>query len=126
MSSPSEKRAADQLAALLPEASPPSKQAKLNFKKMTQDEHDRKLQLEVIDHRADKEKAAVIQDSGVAQKEQIANSWGLQLPRPLPRTSKGGPKRKAKAKTNDICGVTSYNNENESSPRSWKLENEND
>ena len=80
MSSPSEKRAADQLAALLPEASPPSGQAKLNFKKTTQDENNRTLQLEVIDHRADKEKAAGTQDAGVAQKEQIANSWGLQLP----------------------------------------------
>ena len=78
MASPSEKRAADQLAALLPEASPPSKQAKLNFKKMTQDEYNRSLQVEVIDHKVDKEKAAVNQAAGMAQKEQIANSWGLQ------------------------------------------------
>ena len=79
MSSPSEKRAADQLAALLPEASPPSKQAKLNFKKMTQDEYNRSLQLKVIDHKADKEKAAVNQAAGMTQKEQIVNQVRLQV-----------------------------------------------
>ena len=50
---------------------------------MTQDEYNRSLKLQVIDHKADKEKAAVNQADGMTQKEQIVNSWGLQL---LPNT----------------------------------------
>ena len=91
MASP-EKRAA-QLSTMPPTASPPaSKQTKLVFKRLSQEEFECKQKVESIDHRASKEKAVAMSTNEDQFGQAIAERWGLQWPRPLPKSSKDGPK----------------------------------
>ncbi len=57
MQSPDDKRKADQLAAIFPSQSPPPKQAKLQFKKLAQEEIELKTKIENMDYQTQKAKA---------------------------------------------------------------------
>ena len=88
------KRASEAVAALFGNG-PPPKQSKLSFAKISEEEYQLKSQAEMYEETARKLK----DQSGLASKDalrkKLADEWGLQLPRPPPRQSKGGPKPKA-------------------------------
>jgi hypothetical protein len=82
------------LSGLFPNA-PAPKQAKLQFKKLTKDEFELKTKLEDLDHQKAKVKSESLVSDAQSLKQEIASQWGLTLPRPPPRQSKGGPKPKS-------------------------------
>ena len=90
------KRKADQLAGIFEPAERP-KLGKLPFKVITKAERASQIKSEEIDHtgKADKLKAEVMETNQGSIEKDIAQAWGLTLPRPPRRPSRGGPKPKS-------------------------------
>ena len=55
-----------------------------------------------VDHQADKSKEDIKAKQIHEVRDEIAKEWGLALPRPAPRASKGGPKPKAEKLTQSL------------------------
>ena len=92
MAGEEKKRKADQLANMFPSGTPASKQRTLPFKMLTKEEAELKQHLEIAEHKYSKSIANSAELKEKDAKCKLAHEWGLSLPRPPPRTSRGGPK----------------------------------